>query len=97
MRPDSSEDILYDDDEPTLPRAPSDPRISGARPAFQLDEDEGDTDVDGKILPADEEPTTAHLPPEVQQALRGISANTGDDTATAVTKPIPRVKRDGRN
>lgn len=97
MRPDSHEDLYDDDEEPTLPRAPSEKSIkaSGAHPKFELaDSEERDTDVDGRILPADEEPTTAHLPPDVEQVLRGMSAVPADDT---VTKPLPRVRTDDRN
>ncbi len=101
--PDSDEDVAYDsDEEPTIPR-PRAPKISGVRPAAPaedsvFDDVEADTDVDASALPrlpADDEPTTAHYPSDVEQILVGISKISGDDTITEVeeTKPIKKGDR----
>ena len=97
MRPEPSHDEAYEaDEEPTIPRARA-PKLSGVRPAATADDAslfdgcEADTDVDAQTLSADEEPTTAHYPSDVEQILVGISKLGGDDTATA-----PTIKKGGR-
>src|SRR5205823_2670009 len=94
-----NDDEAYDaDEEPTIPR-PRAPKTSGVRAAAPtvesvFDDVDVDTDVDGHTLPADDEPTTAHYPSDIEEILVGISKISGDDTITAVDPKAHSKKGD---